>query len=159
MVRVDALRMAGSWCIARPSVRATSPAPSAERQTVLVWDTSAVEMRRAPAAGTPVHAMEVVAFDGPKWDPGARVSLVLPLTGRRSSVPSRSSECRGQSDFVRRLVTAVLSTLPATALPPQDHSQGALTTNVVNPTTVVVISGHADAVATRQSNRPGSPGI
>ncbi|TMF56016.1 MAG: hypothetical protein E6I19_06540 [Chloroflexi bacterium] len=65
-----------SWVVtSSPSnpTPASSPAPSA------VWDTGVIEVRRAPTAGTPANAMEVVAFDGPKWDPGTRVSVILRL--------------------------------------------------------------------------------
>jgi hypothetical protein len=41
------------------------------------WDASSVELRRAPEAGTPSNGMEIVAREGPKWDPGTRVDVVL----------------------------------------------------------------------------------
>src|SRR5438034_1946643 len=65
-----------SWVVtSSPSnpTPASSPAPSA------VWDTGVIEARRSSPAGTAANAMEVVAFDGPKWDPGTRVSVILRL--------------------------------------------------------------------------------
>lgn len=44
-----------------------------------VWDTAPAEVRRAPEAGTPPEQIEVVATDGPKWDPGIEVNVVLRL--------------------------------------------------------------------------------
>jgi len=44
-----------------------------------VWDTAPAEVRRAPQAGTPPQQIEVVATDGPKWEPGIEVDVVLRL--------------------------------------------------------------------------------
>lgn len=44
-----------------------------------VWDTAPAEVRRAPEAGTLPDQIEVVARDGPKWEPGMEVDLVLRL--------------------------------------------------------------------------------
>lgn len=44
-----------------------------------VWDTAPAEVRRAPEAGTPLDQIEVVARDGPKWEPGIEVDVVLRL--------------------------------------------------------------------------------
>jgi hypothetical protein len=44
-----------------------------------VWDTAPAEVRRAPEAGTPPDQIEVIARDGPKWEPGIEVDLVLRL--------------------------------------------------------------------------------
>jgi hypothetical protein len=43
------------------------------------WDAALPELRRAPDAGTAANAMEVVARDGPKWDPGTHADVVLRL--------------------------------------------------------------------------------
>lgn len=50
-----------------------------------VWDTAPAEVRRAPEAGTPPDQIEVVARDGPKWDPGIEVDLVLRLRAGAST--------------------------------------------------------------------------
>jgi len=57
----------------------SSPTPATSPASSAVWDTAVIETRRAPTAGTPANAMEVVAFEGPKWDPGTRASVVLRL--------------------------------------------------------------------------------
>jgi hypothetical protein len=44
-----------------------------------VWDTAPTEVRRAPEAGTPPDQIEVIARDGPKWEPGIEVDVVLRL--------------------------------------------------------------------------------
>lgn len=44
-----------------------------------VWDTAPAEVRRAPEVGTPPDQIVVVARDGPKWEPGIEVDLVLRL--------------------------------------------------------------------------------
>jgi hypothetical protein len=44
-----------------------------------VWDTAPAEVRRAPEAGTSPDQIEVVAADGPKWEPGIEVDVVLRL--------------------------------------------------------------------------------
>lgn len=44
-----------------------------------VWDTAPAEVRRAPEAGTPPQQIEVFASDGPKWDPGIEVDVVIRL--------------------------------------------------------------------------------
>lgn len=44
-----------------------------------VWDVAPSEVRRAPEAGTLPSQIEVVARDGPNWDPGAHVGLVIRL--------------------------------------------------------------------------------
>lgn len=44
-----------------------------------VWDTAPAEVRRAPEAGTPPQQIDVFASDGPKWDPGIEVDIVLRL--------------------------------------------------------------------------------
>jgi hypothetical protein len=45
----------------------------------MVWDTAPGEVRRAPEAGTPPDQIEIVASDGPKWEPGIEVDVVLRL--------------------------------------------------------------------------------
>ena len=44
-----------------------------------LWNTAPTEVRRAPEAGTLPSQIEVVARDGPSWDPGTRVDLVIRL--------------------------------------------------------------------------------
>lgn len=42
-----------------------------------VWETAPAEVRRAPDAGTPPSQIEVFANEGPKWDPGIEVDVVV----------------------------------------------------------------------------------
>jgi hypothetical protein len=44
-----------------------------------VWDTAPAEVRRAPEGGTPPDQIVAIARDGPKWEPGIEVDLVLRL--------------------------------------------------------------------------------
>ena len=64
------------WVFNASQASGSPTRPALERQGVLVWDASSVEVRR-PSATAP--ALEVVAVDGPKWDPGTYVSIVLRL--------------------------------------------------------------------------------
>src|SRR5205823_1965386 len=44
-----------------------------------LWDTTAIEVRRAPLAGTPADQIEVFASGGPTWDLGTKVDVVVEL--------------------------------------------------------------------------------
>ena len=44
-----------------------------------VWDSAPAEVRRAPEGGTPPDQIAVIARDGPKWEPGIEVDIVLRL--------------------------------------------------------------------------------
>ena len=46
------------------------------------WETAPTEVRRSPEAGTPPSQLEVVARDGPKWNPGTKVDAVIRLRSK-----------------------------------------------------------------------------
>ena len=50
-----------------------------------VWDATPAEVRRAPYAGTLPSQIEVVARNGPNWDPGTRVDVVIRLRSGAST--------------------------------------------------------------------------
>lgn len=49
-----------------------------------VWDTAPTEVRRSPDAGRSSQ-IEVVAREGPKWEPGTRVDVVIRLRSGSAS--------------------------------------------------------------------------
>lgn len=50
-----------------------------------VWGATPTEVRRAPEAGTLPSQIEVVARDGPDWEPGTRVDVVIRLRSGAST--------------------------------------------------------------------------
>ena len=56
-----------------------------------VWDTAPAEVRRAPDAGTPSSQIEVVVRDGPKWDPGTKIDVVVQLRAGSATYLVRAS--------------------------------------------------------------------
>ncbi|MGH2492566.1 MAG: hypothetical protein ACRDF9_13795, partial [Candidatus Limnocylindria bacterium] len=56
-----------------------------------VWEIVSPEVRRSPEAGTPPSQIEVFANEGPKWEPGIEVDVVIRLVSGGAAYFLRAS--------------------------------------------------------------------